>query len=37
MCKKANSQAQTLARLSSMLDTEHKFIICNAFIVSNLL
>ncbi len=35
MCKKANSQARALAPLSSMLDTESKFIIFNAFVVSN--
>ncbi len=37
MCEKANSQARALARLSSMLDTESKFMIFNAFVVSNLL
>ncbi len=37
MCKKANSQARALARLSSMLDTESKFMIFNAFVVSNFL
>ncbi len=37
MCKKANSQARALARLSSMLDTESKFLIFNAFVVSNFL
>ncbi len=31
MCKKANRQARALARLSSMLNTESKFIIFNAF------
>ncbi len=36
MCKKANSQARVLARLSSMLDTESKFMIFNAFVVSKL-
>ncbi len=36
-CKKANSQARALARLSSMLDTESKFMIFNAFVVSKLL
>ncbi len=35
MCKKANSQARALASLSSMLDTESKFMIVNAFVVSN--
>ncbi len=34
MCKKANSQALALARLSSMLDTKSKFMIFNAFVVS---
>ncbi len=34
MCKKANGQAQVLARLSSILDTESKFTI---FAVSNFL
>ncbi len=34
MCKKANSQARALAVLSSMLDTESKFMIFNAFVVS---
>ncbi len=37
MCKKANSHARALARLSSILDTESKFMIFNAFVVSNLL
>ncbi len=37
MCKKANSQARVLARLSLILDTERKFIICNTSVVSNLL
>ncbi len=37
MCKKANSQAQALTRLSLMLDTESKFMIFNVFVVSNLL
>ncbi len=37
MCRKAYSQAQPLARLSSMLDTESKFMIFNAFVVSNFL
>ncbi len=37
MCKKANSQARALARLFSMLDTESKFMIFNAFVVSNFL
>ncbi len=37
MFKKANSQAQALARLSSMLDIESKFMIFNAFVVSNFL
>ncbi len=37
MCKKANSQARALARLSSMLNTESKFMILNAFVVSNFL
>ncbi len=37
MCKKANSQARALARLSLMLDTQSKFMIFNAFVVSNLL
>ncbi len=37
MCKKVNSQARALARLFSMLDTESKFMIFNAFIESNLL
>ncbi len=36
MCKKANSHARALARLSSMLDTESKFMIFNAFVVSNI-
>ncbi len=35
MCKKANSQARTLDRLSSMMDTEGKFMTFNAFVVSN--
>ncbi len=34
MCKKANSHARAVARLSSMLDTESKFMIFNAFVVS---
>ncbi len=37
MCKKANGQTRALACLSSMLDTESKFIIFNAFVVSNFL
>ncbi len=37
MCKKANNQARALARLSSMLDNESKFMIFNAFVVSNFL
>ncbi len=37
MYKKANSQARALAHLSSMLDTESKFMIFNAFVVSNIL
>ncbi len=37
MCKKTNSQAWALARMSSMLDTESKFMIFNAFVVSNCL
>ncbi len=37
MCKKANSPARALAQLSSMLNTESKFMIFNAFIVSNVL
>ncbi len=37
MCKKANSQTRAFARLSSMLDTESKLMIFNAFVVSNFL
>ncbi len=37
MCKKANSQTQALALLSSMLDTESKFMIFNAIVVSTFL
>ncbi len=37
MCNKANNQTGALARLSSMLDTESKFMIFNAFVVSNFL
>ncbi len=33
MCKKTNSHARALARLSSMLDTESKFMIFSAFVV----
>jgi hypothetical protein len=35
MCRKASSQVRALARLSGMLDIESKFMIFNAFIVSN--
>ncbi len=37
MFKKANSQARALAKLPSMLDTESKIRIFNAFVVSNCL
>ncbi len=37
MCMKASSQAWALASLSSILDTKSKFMIFNAFVVSNLL
>ena len=35
MCRKASSQVRALARLSGMLDLESKFMIFNAFVVSN--
>ncbi len=37
MCKKAISQTRALGRLSSMLHTGSKFMIFNAFVVSNFL
>ncbi len=37
MCKKASIQAQALVHLASMLDIESRFMIFNAFLVSNCL